>query len=140
MFHGFWLAVEMGLKRRFKWQSSGIVAILFTYFVVMFGWVFFRAKNGMAALQYLKALWGVHPAPTQFMFFPFRFYLQNNVIFYLCCAALFAWLPMERFQKIEYWSSPLATGVVGAVSLFLIVYSAAVLSTAGFNPFIYFQF
>jgi alginate O-acetyltransferase complex protein AlgI len=130
----------MGLKRRFKWQSSGLPGILFTYFLVMIGWVFFRAKNCTEALHYLEALMGIHPAATQFAFFPFRFYLQNSVIFYLCCAALFAWLPVERFQKTEFWSSPLATGVVGAVSFLLIVYSAAVLSTAGFNPFIYFQF
>jgi alginate O-acetyltransferase complex protein AlgI len=140
MIHGFWLAVELELKRRFKWQSSGIPGILFTYFLVMMGWVFFRAKSCTAALNYLEALWGMHLGAPRFVFFPVRFYLKNSVIFYLGCATLFAWLPVEKFQKKEFCSSTLATCGVGAVSLFLIIYSAVVLSTVGFNPFIYFRF
>jgi len=140
MLHGSWLAVEMGLKRRFKWQSSGVPGILLTYFLVLMGWVFFRAASCAAALQYLKALFGLQPAATRFVFFPLRFYLQNSVIFYLICAALFAWLPLERFQKKEFWDSSWVTGAAAAGSLFLVVYSAVVLSTTGFNPFIYFRF
>ena len=106
----------------------------------LMGWVFFRSESCVAALLYLKALVGMQPSASSFVFFPFRYYLQNNVIFYLVCAAFFAWLPVEWFQKEEFRHSSLITGGAAAVSLFLIVYSAVVLSTTGFNPFIYFRF
>jgi len=139
-FHGFCLAVELVLKKRLKWQASGVAGTLFTFLLVSLGWVFFRSENLAAALFYLKALFGFQPPVKGFQFFPFRYYLENDVLFYLVCAGFFAWLPTEKFQQREFWKRPAGVALAGAVSLILIVFSAVVISSSGFNPFIYFRF
>jgi hypothetical protein len=106
----------------------------------MIGWVIFRNANLNSSLDFLRLLFGFHPKASAFMFFPLRYYLQNDVIFYLAAAVLFAWLPLERFEGHAFWRSAKGIAATGAASLLLIIYSAIVLSTAGFNPFIYFQF
>lgn len=139
-FHGFFLALELGLKKRYKWQNAGIAGTISTFFLILMGWVFFRAESVGAAWFYMKALFGLHPAAAGIQYFPFRYYLQNNVIFYLGCAVFFAWLPVERFQNRGFWQQPLGISLTGVASLGLIFCSALSLSTAGFNPFIYFRF
>ncbi len=47
---------------------------------------------------------------------------------------------VERFEKMTFWQSAPGFALTGLVSLCLIAYSAIVLSTVGFNPFIYFRF
>ncbi|MGD0099336.1 MAG: MBOAT family O-acyltransferase [Acidobacteriota bacterium] len=140
MYYGLLLVAELILKDRFKIRISGIPGNLYTMLAVMIGWVIFRNANLNSSLDFLRLLFGFHPKASAFMFFPLRYYLQNDVIFYLAAAVLFAWLPLERFEGHAFWRSAKGIAATGAASLLLIIYSAIVLSTAGFNPFIYFQF
>jgi alginate O-acetyltransferase complex protein AlgI len=139
-YHGFFLAVEMTVKKKFKWQSSGVAGILLTFFLVTLGWVLFRAETTATAWMYLKALFGFNPRGGNFVYFPFRYYLQNDVIFYLAIAGFFAWLPVERLARMGIWEQPWGTAFRGTASMLVMSYSVMVLSTSGFNPFIYFRF
>jgi acyl-CoA synthetase (AMP-forming)/AMP-acid ligase II len=137
--HGFFLAVELGLKKRFRRQGAGITGILSTFFLIMLGWVFFRTESIGAAWLYIRALFGLQSASAAIQFYPFRHYLQNDTAFYLICAAFFAWLPVEKFQSSEFWQRPAGVLLTGIISLGLIFFSALNLSVSGFNPFIYFR-
>jgi alginate O-acetyltransferase complex protein AlgI len=140
MYYGILLVAEMVLRDRFKFRISGVPGNLYTMFAVMIGWVIFRSVDLKSGLNFLRLLFGLQPETASFIFFPFRYYLQHDVIFYLIAAVIFAWLPVERFANQEFWRSAKGVALSGMVSLFLILYSAIVLSTVGFNPFIYFQF
>lgn len=139
VYHGVLLSLERGLRTRFGFQMSGKGGSLATLMLVGVGWVFFRSGSMATALGFLKVLF--HPtAASGFQFFPFRFYLTNDALFYLLCAALFAWFPVERLEASAALKKPFWVAAQGLAALLLIVYSASVLSTAAFNPFIYFRF
>lgn len=137
---GFLPVAELILKDRFKFQISGVPGNLYTMLAVMVGWVIFRCADFKSGLEFLQLLFGFQPKTTAFVYFPFRYYLPNDVILYLAAAGIFAWVPVERFENRRFWQSVSGVAVAGVTSLLLIVYSAIVLSTVGFNPFIYFRF
>lgn len=140
VYHGFLLATELVIKRKFKWQSSGVTGTTLTFFLLTLGWVLFRADSLKKSWGYLQTLFGFHTVGSTFNYFPLRYYLQNDVIFYLAVAAIFAWLPVEKFNRIFKDDRPLQVFCRGGAALLMLTYSAIVLSTAGFNPFIYFRF
>jgi alginate O-acetyltransferase complex protein AlgI len=139
-YYGLLLVFEMLLKNRFKFEMSGILGNLYTMIVVMIGWVLFRSADFKSAWDFFRLLFGLRPGTGTFIYFPFSYYLQNDVLVYLAAGFLFAWLPVERFQKLKFWQSAPGVALTGLVSLCLIAYSAIVMSTVGFNPFIYFRF
>lgn len=140
VYYGLLLVFELLLKNRFKFEFSGVAGNLYAMFLIMMGWVLFRSADLTSALDYAKLLFGLRREAGTFLYFPVRYYLQNDVLLYLAAAFLFAWLPVERFQKLRFWQTAPGVALTGAASLALIAYSAIVLSTVGFNPFIYFRF
>jgi alginate O-acetyltransferase complex protein AlgI len=140
VYYGLLLVFEMLLKNRFQFEPSGLAGNLVTMFLVMMGWVLFRSADLQSALDFLKLLFGLRPGTGSFVYFPVSYYLQNDVLIYLAAAFLFAWLPVERFERRQFWQTAPGVAITGLVSLVLIAYSAIVLSTVGFNPFIYFRF
>jgi alginate O-acetyltransferase complex protein AlgI len=140
MYYGLLLVFELFLKNRFKFEFSGIPGNIYTMVMVMIGWVLFRSADFHAAVEFLTLLLGLRPGTGTFLYFPYNYYLQNDVLIYLAAAVLFAWLPVERFEKLRFWQSAPGVALTGLVSVCLIAYAAIVLSTVGFNPFIYFRF
>jgi alginate O-acetyltransferase complex protein AlgI len=140
MYYGFLLVFELFLKNRFRFQMSGILGNIYTMGIVMIGWVVFRSADLRSALEFFKLLFGLQPSSGTFLYFPVSSYLPRDVILYLIAACFFAWLPVERFEKRPFWQSAPGTALAGLTSLLLVAYSAIVLSTVGFNPFIYFRF
>lgn len=140
MYYGILLVAELALRNRFKLRISGVLGNIYTMLAVMIGWVIFRSPDLESSWEFLRLLFGFQPKATGFMFFSLQYYLQNDVIFYLAAAILFAWLPVERLEKRQFWKTAPGVALAGVASLLLIIYSAVILSTVGFNPFIYFQF
>ena len=140
MFHGTLLVVERVLKARFGFVPSGFVGTVVTCSLVFVGWIFFRAADTAAALSYLRTMFGLAPAPVGFEYHPLAYQLTRSLTFTLACAAILTWMPLDRFRRLSVWTRPLGVTLVGARSLVLIFCSAAVLSTVGYNPFIYFRF
>jgi alginate O-acetyltransferase complex protein AlgI len=140
MYYGLLLVAELVLRDRFKIKISGIPGNVYTMLAVMIGWVIFRSVDLPSCWRFLRLLFGFQSRASGFMFYSFQYYLQFDVIFYFAAAILFAWLPLERLENRSFWRSIPGVAMAGVVSLVLIVYSGIVLSTVGFNPFIYFQF
>ncbi len=140
IYYGLLMGIEMGLKDRFRFETSGIAGNVLTMFLVMMGWVLFRSPDFKSAVNFLKLLFGLTRGAGTFLYFPPGYYLQNDVVLYLAVAFLFAWLPVERFEKLRFWQTVPGVALTSVTSLGLIAYSAIVLSTVGFNPFIYFRF
>ncbi len=138
--YGVLLVFELFLRNRFRFQFSGILGNLYTMGMVMIGWVFFRSPDLPAGWDYLRLLFGLRSGSAGFRYFPIGYYLPRDVVFCLILAVIFAWLPVERFERRRFWQSAPGVALAGLTSLALIAYSAIVLSTVGFNPFIYFRF
>jgi alginate O-acetyltransferase complex protein AlgI len=139
-YYGILLVFELLLKNRWKFQFSGILGNAYTLLAVMVGWVFFRCPDAASAMSYLKVLFGLQSKTNAFLFFSAGYYLEPDVLLLLAAAIFFSWLPVERWERAKFWSSAPGVAVTGAASLSLLLLSAIVLSTVGFNPFIYFRF
>ena len=146
LFHGALLVVERlvlndGLKR--AWPA---VRHAYLIFVVLIGWVFFRADNLSHAVVYLSAMFGV--AQITAAASPLALYLNAEVVLMLligvfACMPIF---PAVRGQVVAGHWKKLATDqplVAGAqLALYIGIFSLSVLWLASgtHNPFIYFRF
>ncbi|MCD6010532.1 MAG: putative rane protein involved in D-alanine export [Flavipsychrobacter sp.] len=137
-YHGFFLVIE----RLFlgKWlQRMGKVAVIYTFPVVMIGWVFFKTEYLHLALGYFQRMLSWHADTAAWK--PDREYLAM-----LAVAAFFSFFAIPELgkklqQKIFYNQYSLKMHFAMAVAgLLLFIISAGHITTASFNPFIYFRF
>ncbi len=149
--HGFFLAVERaGLGGLLK-RAPGLVARFYTLLVVMLAWVTFRADNFSEAIGYYRSL--VYPRAGTFA----QIYPGNFTWVVLVCALIgatgcFSWLTRDWRARAgqlrgrvdpglaKMAENPAVLGVRGVVMLGLMFLSFLQLTTAVYNPFIYFRF
>jgi alginate O-acetyltransferase complex protein AlgI len=149
LFHGFFLVLE-----RTPWGGAleklpRLLRHLYAVFVVMMGWVLFRADTFSGAANFFAALFGVgHVVQAQ----PLHRYAGNEVIWALCLGAAFS-LPLWAGLKTAgakigelvpargreiYFSFGQVLEIVLVVAVLLV--SSAWLAGGTYNPFIYFRF
>jgi alginate O-acetyltransferase complex protein AlgI len=133
--HGGLLAFERAFgKRPLYFGLPGPLRVGLTFVIVLFTWVFFRAKDLPAALAYCATMlgFGTHDAATP---------LLGGIItkpYYLGTVALCALVVWTCPQTWD-WSRRLGpVKVAAAVVAFLL--AVIVLTTQAYNPFIYFIF
>ena len=136
-YHGALLVIERVAKKTVNFEPRGIIGVALTTFLVIIGWVLFRAKNFDQAGDMLAKLFfidrgGVSP-------YDWSYYLTPYMIAVFGAGLLFAWLPMDQWRVRERLTGARASA--GAlVGTLLCIAAASVLAAKGFNPFIYFQF
>jgi alginate O-acetyltransferase complex protein AlgI len=149
LYHGFFLVVE---RTGFGAALEKVPRPLrhgYALFVVMMGWVLFRANTFPEAANYFAALFGMgHPAHIQ----PLARYAGNEAIWALCLGTVFSAL---QWNKVKNYCAQLAgklpdkpqailinigTIVEILLILALLLISAAWLAGGTYNPFIYFRF
>lgn len=139
-FHGFWLVAErIFFKNRYAFKIPWIHVVV-TFFIVVNGWVFFKAGNLQEALNQLSNMY----AFENFSYLNDRnlFYFEAHMVIaaIICCLGF-----STRTNKIYTFSlskiqnNGLKTGVFCFVGLFFFL-SLAHVVTGSFNPFIYFKF
>jgi len=149
IFHGFFLVLErLGFENLLKkvWRP---VQHGYTLFVVLIGWVFFKANDLPSALHYLKSMFGfvqgdvanyflqfVNPqiVVAAFVGIAFSFpihLLVNQLVLRFGSKA-------SSFPKIASQAIAQSTGVFIYLMLFLL--SLMTVASSTYNPFIYFRF
>lgn len=120
---------------------------VYVLFLVMIGWVFFRADNFAYSIQYLKAMFGLNGAAlidnTAIGHIHDSTYLV--VLAIVCSIPIYPWIVKKLDNVMENGNRNIALSVVRYVggpflyfALFLLVTMFLVNST--YNPFIYFRF
>ncbi len=118
-------------ERLLKSITSKIILWGFHIAIIVCLWVFFRAENSTAAMDYLSVMFSV---PADFS--------DHAVLVFCGCAALMGLHYVEargmrlasRFA-VRRWNRPLLWGFLGGICLWLVV-----LPSYTQNPFIYFRF
>ena len=136
-FHGFFICIDKllsGKRKTFHFPLSTLT----TFFLVMMGWVLFRADDILGAGGYYAALFsfrqGLHGTADA------QFWVT------LVIALVFSFLTLTKGgQKLqdtvfaEHYSRRLSW-IMFAITLILLILSTGALCVSDFNPFIYFRF
>jgi alginate O-acetyltransferase complex protein AlgI len=107
----------------------------FTFVLMLFSWVLFRAENLTAALRYFAAMFGLgHPTATSAL-------LAADLYgpLPLLVLSVGAWLVFQPVQAHDWSGRPQTWGRLSLL-LPLFIFSLMVMFSQAFNPFLYFQF
>jgi alginate O-acetyltransferase complex protein AlgI len=138
-YHGLFLVLEKSFLLRFYEKVGRIPRVAVTFVVVVIGWVFFRLETFSAAMQYFQAMFS-------FVGNGKSFFINREFSFILMLSALFSFFTLmpagARIQENIYGSFH---GMKGHLAYTLLAFALLTLSlssitSADFNPFIYFRF
>ena len=138
-FHGFFLIVDRMFLLKFYNSIGKIPSILITFFIVMMGWVFFRADSMSDAADYFYTLFCLDLSPD-------RLYFLTDFYFLLILAGCFSFAGVYksfvRLEQVVFFDvySNKKVVVVGFVCFILLFISVCSIIGLGFNPFIYYRF
>jgi len=138
-FHGLFLILDRLFLLKLLEKSGKFISTLFTFLIVVMGWVVFRIEDLATAVLYYKRLFA-------FDFQKIPFEPNRELLFIMAFAALFSWITVTGFglklqEKLFYSEYSLSRkAIMLMVTLTLFVLSLASVTTSGFNPFIYFRF
>lgn len=138
MFHGAWLIIERLFLGKLL-RKTGIAGLIWTFIVVLNGWVFFHETTFAHSLHTIQQLWSFDFQPIPMInnlpYFGGLLLISASLILLECIPALtqwkLRWIHSERIvvQTLRFsWM----------LLLYLISYSYIV--AGSYNPFIYFNF
>jgi alginate O-acetyltransferase complex protein AlgI len=115
------------------------VSTIFTFFVVLIGWVLFKIESIESLFLYLKNMFNFSSSEEVL--------IDKSIIVTLIVAGLFSFLVSFKFgKKISSWFYEMDSVSVKkhlvyiVISLFLGFWSISSIVASDFNPFIYFRF
>lgn len=138
LFHGCFLIIERLGFRKILERLPNFIRHIYVFFVVVVGWVFFRADNMRMALQYIKNM------------FSFNFVggAQYNIISKLTSVFIICFITgiflsvidlteIKVLKKSKIWNNE-----VFVYLRYLVLFLLSILYLVGisYNPFIYFKF
>ena len=137
-YHGLWLVLERAFLLKLYEKLWNPIRAAIIFFIVVIGWVFFRAETLSKAVEYLAKL---------FSFDSLHMFESNNDLpFFMVVACVFSFLGLtgagRRVISFFYngqYSNKAATAL-GFICLALLILDIGSLATKAFNPFIYFRF
>ena len=142
-FHGFFLCVDKLFKNTRAARAPAWAGIPVTFVLVLFSWVLFRAETLGHALAYMGSmvnLFAAAPAAAAAVELGARHQAMLAAAAALCFGPALKAHPFD-FMRLEPGRARLGQAIGRfAVAMFLLGWSASVLATSSFNPFIYFRF
>jgi len=134
-YHGILLVLErFGGRKTLYHTLPRQVQILFTFLLIMVGWVFFRSATISDAWQYLIIMFIPSKAQGGSVLLSSEIYTQGSVMTMVICAVL-AFQPLQAFDWARTITWPKAL-----VLIILFCVSIMVMFTQSFSSFLYFQF
>ncbi len=139
LWHGFFLIVERVLRNKnVKIHLPKAVKWVYAMLVVIIGWVFFRAADLTAALEYLKCMFGVNGWDALTAGYAVADYGVSFLFGVVCMLPL---VPKLKLVCATYaLPNRVAEVVEPVVCIVLLVVGIAYTVTSTYNPFIYFNF
>jgi len=138
LYYGLLLCIERILDEFFGFKPRGVLAVIFTFFLVTMGWVLFRSPSIEAAVAFFKLMFWPVGGTT---YYSLGFYLTNDKIFSFVAAIIFSFVPIEWIeQKLSFLRQNEENLLKVAAAIPIMIYSVLLVSMNGFKPFIYFQF
>jgi alginate O-acetyltransferase complex protein AlgI len=134
-YHGFFLAIERLFLLKITSKIGTFFRVVFTFFIVVLGWVLFRANDLKQAKVFFAKMFSLS----------FNEYVFNPHLFSILIVALFlSFIPLF-IKQFEFKTKANETSVfktfvhVLVIAAFLMICVGEITSSS-FNPFIYFKF
>lgn len=137
-YHGMFLVIE----RMFlgKWLArAGKLSVIYTFIVVLIGWVFFRVEYLRPSLTYIRRMFSWHTGTVSWV-------PDTEYYSILAAAVFFSFFTLAKWgrdvqQKIFYNEyKPGLYVTMTFVTVVLCILCAGRITVTTFNPFIYFRF
>ena len=137
--HGLFLMLDRLFLEKLLKRLGSFFSVIFTYVIVVIGWVFFRVETFDDSIAYIGKM------------FSFEFNLSTSAFkpeFWtiLIIAAIFSFITLSKTgKKLEtsfYYTNYKIRGHIIAfiISIIFLLISSGYIASFGFNPFIYFRF
>ena len=137
IYHGTLLVFERLIYGKADSPLHWVIGWPLTLLLVMIGWVLFRSSTLSDAFYYLSVMFGNDT--TKSVVFPPSFYLTPNRLTFLLIAFLIAVFPTRSVRSHKL--SVELTSTISTLGSFAVFFYAIILVTSnGFNPFIYYRF
>ena len=138
LYYGLWLLVEKYFLMPLLEKLPGFICQVYSFVVVVFGWMLFAAPTLKNAMIYIGNMFGIHG--NGFVDSTGLYYLAGNLmLLILCvlCARPWLWKTYRKFALKKG-----AVPVAGAFLIYtgILFLSVAYLVNATYNPFLYFRF
>ena len=133
--HGLMLILErLGGKRAFYERLPGLAKMAITFVIVCFAWVFFRAADLPAAVEYCRSMLGLTTPQSGAGLIGGLIY-QPYYVASMLLAAIVVWFFPQTwdFTRKITWTKALWITIVFWLAIVAMI-------TQEFNPFIYFKF
>ncbi len=138
-YHGIFLILDRLFLIRILKKTGKIPSIIFTFFVIMIGWVFFRLESINEITIFLKTLFSFNQTWDLNIDPKFGITVSAATIFsFLVAFRLGKKLEAFFFKKKKYVF--IHHVFLSILAIFLLIFSISSLTSSGFNPFIYFRF
>jgi alginate O-acetyltransferase complex protein AlgI len=134
-YHGTLLVVERFLGRQTLYHTlPRQIQVLFTFLLIMIGWVFFRSATLSDAWRYLTVMFTLSDAQAGSVLLSSEIYTQGSVLIMAVCAFL-AFQPLQAFDwaRTITWPKAVMLAVLFCLSLMTMF-------AQSFSSFLYFQF
>ncbi len=142
--HGIFLILERTVVGRFIGKQNQLFQHIYTLLVVMIGWVFFRANTLSHAFEFLKNMFGFNGLHSSNLLE----FINLKVVLALVLGIIFSTPLFEtvinKIKENTLFSKPILHWLLKEsyrlILIFLFILSSIAISSATYNPFIYFRF
>lgn len=137
IWHGIFIVIERLINKK-SWYINipNIIKYLVTMFIVIIGWVLFRADNVSQALGYLEVMFGVNSNAS---LYEFTYFINKKLVLWIVVSALGS-LPFIS-NKLRKYNGNKGFEIISTVGiLILFILSIVFIINSTYSPFIYFQF
>lgn len=140
LWHGIFIIIERKIKiEKYDKKCETFIRHIYTLFIIITGWVLFRAENMSYGIKFLKIMFGISKnskIPYSVMYF-----LDRKVILALLIG-LIASVNIFKLNIDKYYESKsfMRNILLNIYSIIILILSYMSILSSTYNPFIYFRF
>ena len=139
LWHGIFIVIEKKFEiEKYNKKYEILIRHIYTFFIIVIGWVFFRAENISYGIKFLKIMFGISKnvkIPYDVMYF-----LDRKIILILLIG-ITASINIFKLNINKYYKSNNVVNIaLNIYSIVILILSYMSILSSTYNPFIYFRF
>jgi alginate O-acetyltransferase len=139
LWHGIFIIIERIIKiEKYNKKYEILIRHVYTLFIVIIGWVFFRAENLSYGIDFLKIMFGIHKNPK--IPYDVMYFLDRKILLTLLIGII-ASINVIKLNIDKYYKSNNLMNIgLNIYSIIILILSYMSILSSTYNPFIYFRF